>query len=820
MTAIDRQITRPSRPLGLTQAEVVARREQGQSNTVPFETSRSYRRILLQNTFTFINILLFVIVIMLLALQLWGDALMTAIIVFANVVVAIVQEMRAKRQLDRIALLTRPSATVIRDGREQTIEPGEIVLGDLLVVRPGDQILVDGEIVGGGEISADESLLTGESDLVPKQEGETVHSGTFCMTGSAMFLARRVGADSVAQRITAEARTFRDPQTPLQVEIGLVLRIMLVLAAALSLQAIMSLRDIHHGLPLSETVQAAAVLISLVPQGLALMVTVTYAMAAVRMSGKGALIQRMNAVESTSHIDMLCVDKTGTLTSNQLALQAIQPLSMDAEQLDATLAAYAAATTAKNRTIEAIEAGCAGRPGSLGIVREEIPFSSQRKWSALRFEGDDLSGVYVLGAPEMLRPALQAREAEALDHDAAGWLAQGLRVLLLAHRADQAPLRDAAGEPQLPGGLTPLGLVVLSDELRPEARETIARFRAGGIGLKIISGDHPETVAALARQAGLPPDLRAVSGLTIDGLGEGDLELVAEDATVFGRITPEQKRRLVEALKRRGHYVAMIGDGVNDVLALKQADLAVSMQSGNQVTRNTADIVLLEDSFAALPNAFQEGQRIRRGMQDIIRLFLVRTLSVALIIFGTSAIGLAFPFTPKNNGLLALLTVGIPTFALAAWAQPAKTPRRLVLSGSHFVLPAAATIAAVGLLIYHFYLRGTGSVEVARTALTTITIFCGLILIPFAQPPNEAFVGGNDLNGDWKPTILAIAMVAAFGFVLGVPFLRDFYGVGFLTVPGYLIIILVAIGWATSLRFLWRLDILARTRALWQRVAT
>lgn len=814
MTATKPVVTFPSKPFGLTEAEVADRRARGETNAIDQTSGRSYKRILIQNTFSFINILLFAIVIMLLALGLWGDAGMTAIIVVANVVVAIVQELRAKRQLDKIAVLTRPTATVIREGREQTIDPNDIVQGDLLVARPGDQILVDGQIRSEGEITVDESLLTGESDLMPKKSGDQVSSGTFCMTGSAMYEATRVGAASMAHQITSQARAHRDPQTPLQREIGLVLQIMLVLVVALTVQVILSLRGTAHGFSFSQSVQAAAVLVSLVPQGLALMVTVTYAMAAVRMAGKGALIQRMNAVESASNIDILCLDKTGTLTSNALTLETVLPVATDEGGLRFALGLYAASTNSRNRTIEAIGEACRATPGQ---VVDEIPFSSARKWSALAFNEDGSHGVYVFGAPEMLQPAVRPLPVAAVSENGAApvpnvemWASQGLRVLMLAYCPGRPRLRGDNQEPVLPGNLTPLGYAILRDELRPEAKETIAQFRDAGIDLKIISGDNPETVSALARQAGFPTNIRAVSGLALEGLDDQGLEMVANDTTVFGRITPEMKQRLVSVLRNKRHYVAMIGDGVNDVLALKQANLAVAMHSGNQVTRGAADIILLNDSFGALPSAFREGQRIRRGMQDIIRLFLVRTLYVALIIFGTSALGAEFPFTPKNNGILALLTVGIPAFALAAWARPGITPRRLVLSGSHFVIPAAVTIAGVGLIAYLFYLKGTGNVILARSALTAVTIFCGLILIPFAQPPNEGFTGGTELNGDWRPTWLALGMLGLYFVVLGIPFLRDFYAITYLSVPGYLIMALVAIGWAASLRYLWRLNILQK----------
>jgi cation-transporting ATPase E len=797
-------------PRGLSEAEAAARRARGEGNAVPFVTGRTYRRILFENAFTFINILLFAIVIFLGVLELYGDALMTMALVTVNVVVGVFQEVRAKRKLDRIALLTRPTATVVRGGTERTQDPNDIVRGDLLVVRPGDQVLVDGSVVESAALSVDESLLTGESDLVQKRAGDAVYSGSFCITGSGHYEAEKVGAASMAQQLTGQARQHRDVKTPLQHEIVLVIRIMVVIAIALGAQVADTFRQIYNDVPLTESVRAAAVIVALVPQGLIFMVTVTYAMAAARMSGRGALIQRMNAVESTSQIDVLCTDKTGTLTTNQLALHDVEPFGIDAETLRRRLGDYAASTTAGNRTTDALRAACGGRERAPAA---EAPFSSERKWSALAFGDGDLRGLYVLGAPEMLAPAL-AEDAPASSR-ADGWRSRGLRVLLFAHHPDTV-ISEVDGVPRLPDDLTPLGYVAFSDELRPEASNTIARFREVGIALKVISGDNPETVAALARQAGLDGNVRAVSGLELEGLDDDQLRTVARETTVFGRITPAQKESLVRALRAERHYVAMIGDGVNDVLALKQANLAVAMRSGSQVSRSVSDIVLMEDSFAALPAAFSEGQRILKGMQDIIRLFLVRTLYVSLIILGVTLLNQEFPVTPKQNGLLALLTVGLPALFLAAWARPGPTPRRLVPSAAHFVLPAALSITFVGLVIYQVFLTFTGDIETARTALTVTTVLCGLALIPFSEPPTEAWTGGDELSGDWRPTILAGALLAAFLATLLVEPAREFYELTTLPLSAYLLIGIVVAGWASLLRSTWRMRLVERG---WARVA-
>ncbi|HEX5164750.1 MAG TPA: HAD-IC family P-type ATPase, partial [Thermomicrobiales bacterium] len=389
--------------LALSEAEAARRAARGESNAAPVATSRSYGRVIFQNTVSFINILLFSIVIFLAILGLYSDAAMTAVLVVANVLVGTVQEIRAKRKLDQIALLTRPTATVIRDKKERTIDPAQVVKGDLLVLKPGDQVLVDGVVVQDGSLSVDESLLTGESDLVQKKKGEEVYSGSFCMTGSGIYRAEKVGGESLANQMTGQARAYRNVITPLQREIILIIRVMIVLMVVLGAQVADTFRSLYNDVPLTESVRAAAVIVALVPQGLIFMITVTYAMAAVRMSGKGALIQRMNAVESTSQIDILCMDKTGTLTTNNLALHALHPSGRDEPELRRLLGLYAVATPTANRTIDALRTAI---PTGHRAPCREIPFSSARKWSALAFDGDD-GGTYVLGAPEMLRPVLQ-----------------------------------------------------------------------------------------------------------------------------------------------------------------------------------------------------------------------------------------------------------------------------------------------------------------------------------------------------------------------------------------------------------------------------
>jgi cation-transporting ATPase E len=790
---------------GLTQEEVRARRARGLGNEVTAGTGRTYLQIVRKNAFTFVNTVLFGIGIVLVVMGQFGDALVTAGLVLLNVIVGVYQEARAKRKLEQIALLTRPRATVIRDGREQEIDPAQIVQGDLLRVRPGDQIVADGRVAGGGRMEVDESLLTGESERVAKEAGDEVYSGSFCVTGGALYEAQKVGADSLVNRLTAGARAFRQVKTPLQRDVNFIIRVLVLLVTPLG--ALLAISFVLNQVPLVEGVRVAAVIVALVPQGLFFMTTVAYAMGAVRVAGRGALIQESNSVESLSHVDLLCLDKTGTLTSNRLDLHEVLPLEGgDEDGLRRLLGDYAASAAGGNRTTAAIQAGCGGQARP---VRAEVAFSSEHKWSALAFDGaGDRPGVYVLGAPEVLAAGLApdpAREAEVEVR-----ARQGLRVLLLAHGPGDGPLHDGQGAPRLPEGLAPLGLLSLRDELRPEAGTTLSHLSGLGIELKVISGDNPQTVAALARQVGLPGIEDPVSGLDLAGLEGAQLAEMADGPAIFGRITPQQKEALVQAFRQRGRYVAMIGDGVNDVLSLKQAQVGVSMESGSQATRSVADIVLLGDSFAALPAAFREGQRIVQGMEDVVRLLLTRTFYVLFLVIATRLAGAPFPVTPKHNSILALLTVGIPILAIAAWARPGRAADSVIQSTRHFIFSAALSIAVVTLGVYLFYLAATDDVAVARTALTTASVLCGLVLIPFVEPPTEFWVGGDALSGDRRPALLAGAMLVLYGLVVALPPLRDFFELVPLRAIDYAALAAVVAAWALALRFAWRAQLLER----------
>lgn len=818
---------------GLTEQEARARLAGGAGNRAPATTSRTYRQIFVENVFTFINMCLFGLGLSLAILGRVADALISTAIISLNVVVSVVQEIRAKRTLDRIALLARPTATVLREGHERVISPDEIVRGDILKVNAGNQILVDGKVITGGRLEVDESLLTGEADRAVKRAGDEVYSGSFCVSGGGYYLAERVGMESLAHQMTASARAFRRVLTPLQREINLVIRIALLFVVYM--EFLLVLMSLVQRINLPDSVENSAIVAGLVPNGLFLSIAVAYALGAIRILRFGALVQQANAIESLSHVDMLCLDKTGTLTSNRLRVASVYPLNQTGTETEILqiLGAVAASASVANKTTEALRAAY---PTSALPLAGEIPFSSARKWSAVAFANNTqqiqrLQGTYALGAPEMLFPYLRRRDDDderirlMIDTQINSLAEQGLRVLLLAHSPEHITLVDVGDSSELPAGMEPLGLATLGDELRPEAREALAAFAKAGVGLKLISGDNPYTVAALAKQAGMDSEIRVVSGQDLEHMSESEIAQVAENATIFGRISPQQKQQLVRALRANGHYVAMIGDGANDVLSLKQADLAIAMRSGSDAARAVADVVLMQDSFAVLAPAVAEGQRILNGMQSILKLFLTRICTIGLVIFSSLVVG-TFPLELRQGSLVTFFSVGVPSIALAVWARPgAQKPASLVRKLVHFIVPPMLLTSVIGLLLFagtyvlrqaqagslaHGVVLASEDYPVAQSTLTAFLVITGLLLIVLVQPPTTWWAGGSVVTQDRRPAWLAAGMLALFALISLVPALRALFVLSPLGLQEYLLVAGAALIWLLAVRAAWRWRLLSR----------
>lgn len=811
---------------GLDETEVSARRARGLGNTAPPSTTRSYRSIVIENTFTFVNDVLFLLAIALVLVGRGFDALVSLGVIGTNIVVAIVQEIRAKQTLDKIAILAQPTATVRRGGTDLVVKPEALVLGDLVHLGLGDQIVLDGKLVLG-EVEVDESQLTGESDAIHKSAGDTVSSGSFCMSGAGWYEVTAVGTESFANRIIADAKGFRRILTPIQREVHLVIRI--VLAIVVYLQILLVLQAVSATIDVPQAVGQATILAGLVPNGLFVSIAIAYALAAVRIARMGALVQQSNAVESLSHVDTLCLDKTGTLTTTNFKVDQWHAIVGDEETLRRTLGTVVASARTRNRTAEAIAAAA---PMVARPTRADVPFSSARRYSAVALDGDATPiaheiapGVYALGAPQSLLPRLAAGDDGSRDlieqttHD---WASKGLRVLLLTWHPDPSALDPDAEDP-LPGDLKPVGLIGLVDVLRPEAKETLDRFKNAGVTVRIISGDDPETVAALAKQAGLDYGPNAlVSGADIEGRPPAEVAALLNDARIFGRVAPSLKAELVDILRGAGHYVAMIGDGVNDILSLKKSNLAVAMGAGTQATKGVADLILLDDSFGSLASAVEEGNRIRNGMHDILRLFLTRIFAVGLVIVSSLVIG-HFPIELRNASAITLFTVGVPSVLLAVWAPGGRTPDvPLVRTLIDFVVPAAATSALVGLAVFYGTLLidpaapavagmpHPSALAEARSALTTFLVLSGLLLVPFVAPPSKWFAVVDPVADDLRPAVLTLLLAAAFLVTALTSAGRTMFDLVPLRGNAGMLVVGGTIAWFLIVRTAWKLRLLGR----------
>ncbi len=769
MTSPDR---RPEgMPAGLSTAEAERRAGRGQANTATVRGSVSVGRILWRNLVTILNGSLAAVALFLLLLGRWGDALVTCAPVFLNAIVGTYGELDAKRRLDRITLAARAPVTIVRDGREIRAMPEAIVLGDVIVVARGDQAVVDGRIVAGS-IEADESILTGEAEPVPKRSGDELRSGTIVLAGRAELEVTRVGDETFASRLAEEARRGREERTPLRRDLDALIVALAVMTIATAIPVYVALRGQGVDLLSPEAVQVAAVLVAMIPQGLAVMVTITYGYAALRISRAGAIVQRIDAVESMSRVDTLCLDKTGTITSSRLALESVVPLGGDAdlERVRAVLGDVAASSAARDRTLDAIAAALPRPARPLGGT---VAFSSARRWSAASF-ADEPGRTWVLGAPEVLAVGPDGASLPEADAAVAAELAAGRRVLVLAEGSELPTdsARDPEAEPELPSS-QPIAVLGLREELRPDAPSTLAALRAAGVELKLVSGDAATTVAGIGAAAGMPAEA-VISGADIDDLDEAALAAAAAATNVFGRIEPEEKRRLVRALRADGRYVAMTGDGVNDVLALRAADLGIAMESGSPAARAVAGLILVDDRFEVLPRAIVEGQRVVSAMIAIASVLMARTISIMLIVGSSAFLGLPFPFTPKLNAVLALVTVGLPTLILALWVPPMRSPRRVAWRMVGYAVPSGIAVAVLAVPAMADAFRSL-PLDEARTSVTTLSVFAGIGLLPILFPVEPDRSGPFGRGGDLRPTLLAVAMLALFALIGLVPISRDFF---------------------------------------------
>lgn len=682
---------------GLTSDEVARRTAEGQTNAVDTSSSRSVWEIVKANVLTRFNAILGALFVLIIITGSIADGLFGLILVL-NSMIGIVQEYLAKRKLDRLALLNAPITRVVRDGAVCEIPTAQVVLGDLVELRTGDQVPADGELAAGAGLELDEANLTGESDAVGKEPGDEVRSGTSVVAGSGRFVAAAVGPDAYANKIAAEARKFTRARSEIQESVNKLLKyITWVIIVALPLQIISQARVVGDQGWREVVIRSTGGLVGLVPEGLVLLTSVAFLLAAVQLTRQQVLVQELPAVEGLARVDTVCLDKTGTLTVGDIIFEDIQVLGdpegrddgIGVDEIRCALGALADDSNA-NGTLKAVAAAIDPPDGWERIAT--IAFNSARKWSAACFAG---RRTWVLGAPDVL-----LADDDPLRARVSALARTGRRVILLASSSARS-----LDQPVLPTDLVAEALVTLTEQVRPDAAETLRYFAEQGVAIKVISGDNPQTVAAIAKTVGLDVDTDTMEGV-VDArtLGTDPAELVeiAASTTVFGRVSPEQKRALIRALQLQGHVVAMTGDGVNDALALKDADIGVAMGNGAQATKSVAQLVLLDGKFSHLPSVLAEGRRVIGNVERVANLFVAKNVMSLIAIITAAAFALPFPFLPRHLTLVSAVTIGIPAFFLALGPNKRRYLPGFLRRVLRFAIPAGL-VAGLAVLVSYLW---------------------------------------------------------------------------------------------------------------------
>ncbi|HEX2145336.1 MAG TPA: HAD-IC family P-type ATPase [Glycomyces sp.] len=751
---------------GLTAAEVAERVEAGAVNETKRHTSRPLSAILRANFFTPLNAVIGVLAVIAIGFGGWKQGLFAGVII-ANILIGTVQELRAKRTLDKLSLMNRSNAKVLRDGEVVEIDPAQIVRDDLVYVEPGDRIVVDGPVVESRNLEIDESLLTGEADPVAKTAGDEVRSGSFAVAGTGVFRAEQIGAESYAAKLVEEASKFTLARSELREGINRFIKIITWLIVPIALLLIVSqLNDVENWrdifTPTGVIVSTVAGIVPMIPEGLVLLTSVAFAVGVIRLGARHCLVQELPAIEGLARTDVLCLDKTGTLTEGGMDVDEIRPINgSDGSAVAEALAALAAADDSPNPTMQAVAEYLQEHDHADPNWRviDVMPFSSARKWSGTRFTDN---GTWLLGAPDVL---LEHGDPVAMDADVLA--AQGLRVLALV----------TAESASTTGGVTGVkaqALVVLRQRLRSTAAATLAYFKDQGVTVKIISGDSPAAVGAVAAQLGVEGAADTVDARRLPEDPE-ELADLLERATIFGRVKPHQKQAFVKALQSRGHTVAMTGDGVNDVLALKDADLGIAMGSGSAAARSVAQVVLLDDEFATLPHVVDEGRRVLGNIGRVSNVFLTKTvyaIALALCIAVGAIIAwiagnepLPYPFLPIHQSLINLFTIGLPAFFLALAPTFDRAKPNFVKRVLKFAIPAGICCAVPTFTVYLASRAHDGFDSQLPQTTAAITLFClALAALAIVAKPYV-----------WWKGLLVGGCAAAFVTVLAVPPFARFY---------------------------------------------
>ena len=758
----------PEPELGLSSAQAQERADAGWANLPIDPPGKTVGQIVRSNVFTYFNMLFFFLAACVLAVGSWQNVMFMGV-VLANIAIGIVQELRSKRTLDKLTLLTAPQGAVIRDGRRRKIPTSEMVRDDIVEFSAGDQIFADAVVVAG-ECSANEALITGEADEIKKKPGDELLSGSFVVSGQCRARLTRVGADSFANRLTLEAKAAKPPQQSEMMR-SLTRLVQVIGIAIIPLGILMAVKEIAWlGRSVTDGVVATvASLIGMIPEGLYLLTSMALAAGVVRLAQKRTLVHDMGCIETLARVDVLCVDKTGTVTENKMTVEDVVPLCPERfEESDIRLimADYVAAMRADNDTMAALRRYFTGEVKQPAI--KAVPFTSAKKFGGVSFHEDE---TYLLGAPDVLLGERGGKYAKQID----AYSAKGCRVLLLG-------LYDGDPEDERPeAGLMPIALILLSNKIREEAPETFKYFAAQGVAIKVISGDNALAVSEVAKRAGIRGAENYVDARTLET--DEDIAEAVERYTVFGRVTPDQKRRFVRALKAAGHTVAMTGDGVNDVLALKEADCSVAMASGSDAACQVSHIVLLESNFAAMPSVVAEGRRVINNIERSASLFLVKNIFSFILAVITLVFTLPYPVTSAQMSLVSALTIGIPGFILAMEPNSARIKGKFLPNVVGRALPGGLTNLFLVLGAILFCLVFELPEDMMGTICTVILCVVGLMVVHRTCKPY-----------DLLRRAMMVALVVGFGICVLV--LPELFTISKLDLPAGMILgVFVLLSW-------------------------
>ncbi len=784
---------------GLSDAEVARRIAEGKTNDVPTRAARSVSEIIRGNVFTRINAILGVLLIIVLAT---GSVINGAfgLLIIANSGIGIIQELRAKRTLDKLAIVGQAKPMVRRQSGTAARQPSEVVLDDLIELGPGDQIIVDGDVVDAANLEIDESLLTGEADAIAKHPGEHVMSGSFVVAGSGVYRATKVGREAYAAKLAEEASKFTLVKSELRSGINKILQFityLLVPAGTLIIYTQLFTTDAGWR---ESVLRMVGALVPMVPEGLVLMTSIAFAVGVVRLGRRQCLVNELPAIEGLARVDVVCADKTGTLTENGMRVSEVEPL--DSSAVIEVLAQLAADDARPNASMAAIAEAYQDPPGWSATAT--APFKSATKWSGASY-GEH--GNWVIGAPDVLLDPSSPAAAQAEQIGA-----QGLRVLLLG--SADLPVDD----PRAPGSVTPAALVVLEQRVRPDARDTLEYFASQRVAVKVISGDNAVSVGAVAGSLGLAGQTMDARRLPTDADRLAD---TLEECTTFGRVRPDQKRAMVHALQSRGHTVAMTGDGVNDVLALKDADIGVAMGSGSSASRAVAQIVLLDNKFATLPYVVGEGRRVIGNIERVSNLFLTKTVYSVLLavlvglaglsakIFGTDP--LLFPFQPIHVTIAAWFTIGVPAFILSLAPNAERAHPGFVRRVMTAALPSGLVVGIATFVSYLLAYQGRAATAVEQTqastaALITLLVSALWVLAVIARPYQW-----------WRVALVAVSALA-YVLIFSLPLAWKLFLLDPTNLATTSTALVIGLAGAAAVEVIWWVQgrVLGETRRLWR----